>query len=180
MRWSYTRLWGETDRPYRYQLWFGLKIVGIDQNIRSNSWRRTCLRKKRKKNPNLILELAILASPSMLRQLSKNDAWFVDATFMSYARGFYQILNIATYHEELKRLIPSAHVLMRHKNESGYCSRTKACKNPEWFRYKNGRENHKNLQRETIFNKGLVTFKDCDEEDSQFRLDVIMKKARTW
>jgi len=96
-------------------------------------------RKKNKKNPSLLLQIVFLASPSMLRQLAKNRAWFVDATFRSSARGFYQMLNIVTYNEELKRYIPSAHVLMSHKNEEAYFflfSLLKTIASIQWFRLK--------------------------------------------
>ena len=65
------------------------------------------------KNVTNLGEFVILASKSMLNQLSKNKNWLINVTFASCPKGFYQMLNIITYNNDIKQYIPSAHILMK-------------------------------------------------------------------
>ena len=68
------------------------------------------LLKRNEEGKHILDEYVILASKFMLRQLSINKIWFIDATYESCPKGFYQMLNILTYNKDIKNYIPSCHI----------------------------------------------------------------------
>ena len=77
-------------------------------------------RSKNNKHVSRIMELVFLSSRSMLNQLCQNKKWYIDATFKTAPKDFYQLLNIIVLNETMNKFIPAAHILMTHKDENAY------------------------------------------------------------
>ena len=43
--------------------------------------------------------------------------WFIDATYESCPKGFYQMLNILTDNKDIKNYVPTCHILMPRKTQ---------------------------------------------------------------
>jgi len=62
----------------------------------------------------------ILACRFQLARLSEHTDWFIDGTFWSAPKGFYQMLNIIVFSQELNKHICLVHILMTSKKSEEY------------------------------------------------------------
>ena len=109
------------DKNYLDHIEF-IKIT-FDQNKEEFKDLPFCFLNSKYLNPeknNRLECIIVFTSEIQLKKLEKADQIFMDATFKTCPKNFYQLFNIIISIEGEKFIFPVMHVLMTHKSEFSY------------------------------------------------------------